>query len=210
MLDKIALLSHHSALAVLDQAGMELRDRTREAFASSKKSNWHVKVVNGKRVWYKGDMRPVFGQRFNFKRKGADNMSSMITSFLMARDMTVVVAGMHKRHIPRMYYQEAKSGGESMMYGKPVGQVLHGSWQILKKLSEGGRFKNLDPKYKATRMGEDTKPIGVNPYYRPRTFIERGRAMAMPKVQEIMTSKLESLIYKQVNRATVKTTVRAA
>jgi len=34
--------------------------------------------------------------------------------------------------------------------------------------------------------------------------------MAMPKVQEIMTSKLESLIYKQVNRATVKTTVRAA
>lgn len=212
MLDKIAQLSHHSALAVLDQAGMELRDSTRKAFRESMPSKYSVFVVNGKRQWRKGNLNSTFGKRFNFKKAGPDSMGDMINSFLMARDMTMVVAGMHKNFTPRFYSAEAKRGTTEPIFGKRVGQVLGGSWQILKKLNDGGRFKNLDPKYKATRMGEDTKPIGKdgNPRYEARRFIESGRSRAMGKVQDIMTNKLESLIHKQVNRATVKAIVRAS
>jgi len=130
----------------------------------------------------------------------------------MERNLTMVVSGMHKNFVPRFYSAEAKRGTTDPIFGRRVGQVLGGSWQILKKLNDGGRFKNLDPKYRATRMGDDTKPIGKdgNPRYEARRFIERGRANAMGKVQEIMTSKLEALIYKQVNRVTVNAVVRAS
>jgi len=211
MLDQIARLSHLSALAALDQAGMELRDKTREAFLASKRSEWSVFVIDGKRVWRKTAMNPRFGRRFNFKKAGPDNMANMITSFLMGKSMTLVVAGMHKSFQARQYYREAKSNFEGgPQYAGTTGQVLGGSWEILQKLSRGGRFSEQSARYKGTRMGTDTKPMGENPFYRPRKFIEIGRSNAMSKVTDIMTSKLESLIYKQVNRVNVRTEVRTA
>lgn len=211
-LDKIALLSKHSALAALDQAGMELRDATRKAFRESMPSKYKVTIVNGKRVWTKGGLNSEFGKRLNHKKAGPNSMGDMINSFLMDRQMTMVVSGMHKSFTPRFYSAESKQGTTDAIFGRKVGQVLGGSWQILKKLNDGGRFKNLDPKYKGTRMGEDTKPIGKdgNPRYEGRHFIERGRSMAMGRVQDIMTAKLEALIYKQVNRATVKAVERVS
>lgn len=210
MLDEIAKWSLHSALATLDQSGIELRDRTREAFKQSTRHRWYVKVVNGKRV-YKNDAGLVeFGKRFNFKKPGPANMENMIDSFLMPGALTLVVAGMHKSFTPRFYAQEAKAGSTSPIYGQRVGQVLGGSYQILKKLSKGGRFSSQDTKYQDTRHGEDTHPLGGDPFYKPRHFVERGRMAAMPQVREIMTSKLESLIYRQINRATVKTQVRTS
>jgi len=210
MLDEIAKWSLHSALAALDQSGMELRDRTREAFKQSTRHRWYVKVVNGKRV-YKNDGGLVeFGKRFNFKKSGPDNMANMINAYLMPKSLTLVVAGMHKSFIPRYFSQEAKAGTNSPIYGNRVGQVLGGSYQILKKLSKGGRFSSQDPKYQAIRQGEDTHPIGGDPFYKPRHFIEQGRSMAKPQIQEIMTSKLEALIYRQINRANVTTRVRAS
>jgi len=212
MLDEIAKWSLHSALAALDQSGIELRDRTREAFKQSTRHRWYVKVINGKRV-YKNDGGLVeFGKRFNFKKAGPENMANMIDSFLMPGTLTLVVAGMHKSFMPRFYAQEAKAGSTSPIYGQRVGQVLGGSYQILKKLSKGGRFSSQDSKYQDIRHGEDTRPIGDNgdPFYKPRHFIERGRMAAMPQVREIMTSKLEALIYRQINRATVKTVTRTS
>ena len=207
MLDEIAKWSHHSALAALDQAGMELRDKTREAFASSTRHKWFTKIVNGKRVHYKGANFAVFGKRLNFKRSGPDNMSNMIDSFLMERNLTLVVTGMHKSFTPRYFSKEAKQGTTSPIYGKKVGAVLGGSWQILQKLSEGGRLSAQDPKYRKIKQ-----PLSkdADPFYKPRHFIQRGRNAAMSKVTDIMTDKLQSLIHRQVNRATVKTQVRAS
>jgi len=212
MLDKIARLHHLSALAALDQAGMELREQTRKAFLASKRSQWSVFVVDGKRVWRKTAMNPRFGTRFNFKKAGPENMASMINSYLMPRHMTLVVAGMHKTFKAREFYQESKTnfeGGERYA-SRATGQVLGGSWEILSKLANGGRFSQQSERYKGLRQGIDTKPIGKDPFYRPRNFAERGRSAAMGRVSDIMTSKLESLIYKQVNRATVKTKVWAS
>lgn len=210
MLDEIAKWSLHSALAALDQSGLELRDRTREAFRQSTRHRWYVQVVNGKRI-YKNDGGLVeFGKRFNFKKPGPGNMANMIDAYLMPRSLTLVVAGMHKSFVPRFYSKEAKTGSDNPIHGARVGQVLGGSYQILKKLSTGGRFSTQDQKYKNTRHGEDTQPLGKDPFYKPRHFIERGRAAAMPQIQDIMTSKLEALIHRQVNRATVKTQVRAS
>lgn len=211
-LDEIAKWSLHSALAALDQSGIELRDRTREAFKQSTLHRWYVKVVNGKKV-YKNDGGLVeFGKRFNFRKPGPENMANMIDSFLMAGVLTLVVAGMHRSFTPRLYAQEAKAGTTSPIYGQHVGGVLGGSYQILKKLSKGGRFSSQDDKYKDIRRGDGYEPIGENgdPFYKPRHFIERGRTAAMPQVREIMTSKLQSLIVRQVNRATVRTVTRTS
>lgn len=207
MLDEIAKWSYHSALASLDQAGMEIRDRTREAFATSAKHKWFTKIVNGKRVHYKGENYAVLGKRLNFKRQGPDNMSNMIDSFLMEKSMTLVVTGMHKSFTPRYFSKEAKQGTTSPIYGKKVGAVLGGSWQILKKFSEGGRLSAQDEKYRNIK-----KPLskGADPFYKPRHFVQRGRTAAMGKVTDIMTTKLESLIHRQVNRSTVKTQIRAS
>lgn len=212
MLDEIARLHHLSALAALDQAGMELRDKTRQAFDASRRSQWSVFVVNGRRVWRKTVMNPRFGRRFNFKKAGPESMSNMITSFLMAKQMTLVVAGMHKNFKAWEYYQASKNNfeGGAKQSSRTTGQVLGGSWEILQKLSQGGNFNAQTDRYKRTRMGVDTKPIGKNPFYRPRKFIDIGRANAMSQVTDIMTSKLESLIHKQINRANVRATVRTA
>jgi hypothetical protein len=211
MLDEIAKWSLHSALAALDQSGIELRDRTREAFKQSTRHRWYVKVVNGKRV-YKNDGGLVeFGKRFNFKKAGPASMANMIDSFLMPGALTLVVAGMHKSFTPRFYAQEAKAGSTSPIYGQRVGQVLGGSYQILKKLSKGGRFSSQDDKYQRLKENSDTHlSDDADPFYKPRHFVERGRMAAIPQVREIMTSKLESLIYRQINRATVKTQVRTS
>jgi len=212
VLDRIAQLSTLSALAALDQAGMVIRDRTRDAFKASKRSQWSVKVVNGKRVWTRSGNTHEFGKRFNFKKAGPESMANMINSYLMGAHLTMVVGGMHKSFLARLYYQEAKSNfeGGAQFASKKTGQVLHGSWQILKKLDTGGRFSSLDPKYRATRQGEDTKPMGKDPQYQRRNFFQKGRDASMGEVKDIMTKKLESLIYKQVNRANVKTKVRVS
>lgn len=214
MLDEIARLHHLSALAALDQAGMELREKTREAFDASRRSQWSVFLVNGRRVWRKTPISNRFGRRFNFKKAGPESMGNMITSFLMAKQMTLVVAGMHKKFKAWEYYKASKSNfeGGAKQSSYTTGQVLGGSWEILQKLSQGGDFNSQTDRYKGTRRGIDTKPIGKdgNPFYRPRKFIDIGRARAMGRVTEIMTSKLESLIHKQVNRATVRAEVRTA
>lgn len=214
MLDEIARLHHLSALAALDQAGMELREQTRRAFDASRRSEWSVFVVNGRRVWRKTVMNPKFGRRFNFKKAGPPSMGNMIDSYLMPKAMTLVVAGMHKRFKAWEYYQASKSNFEGGVKQSSIstGQVLGGSWEILQKLSQGGYYDSQSSRYKGTRQGIDTKAIGKNgnPFYRPRRFIDIGRSQAMPRITDIMTSKLESLIHKQVNRANVRAEVRTA
>lgn len=207
MLDRIAQIHYLSALAALDQAGFELREQTRAAFKNSQPSVWHVKVVNGQRQWYRGGPKSRFGDRFNFKKAGPESMANLINSFVMRDHLTLVVAGMNKRHTARLYYQEAKSNfeGGPQYASKPTEQVLGGSWAILQKLNDGGRFRDQSKWYRGTRMGSDTKPLlGEDTYFRPRKFVEAGRSAAMPRVRDIMTSKLESMIHKQVNRATVR------
>lgn len=211
MLDEIAKWSHKAALAALDQAGIELRDRTREAFDASQRSEWSVHLNKaGKRVWTRGVMGNRFGRRFNFKKAGPESMGNMIDSFLMENSLTLVVAGMHKNFTPRFYRKELKTNSDIKIYGKGVKQVLGGSWEILQKLNTGGRYSQQSSRYKGTRQGEDTKPYGKDARYKPRRFAERGRLAAMGRVTEIMTTTLEGLIHRQVNRATVKTQVRTA
>jgi len=204
MLDQIALIHTESALDALDHAGTKLREAIRKSLRESQRSKWIVKVVDGKRRWIRGDKPGEFGGRFNFKKAGPEGMANMVNSFLMPRAMTLVVAGMNKSASVAQY-RDGKVVGALR-----VGQVLGGSYEILKKLNNGGSFDSQSMRYKGTRMGIDTKPIGKNPTYTARRFIERGRASAMADVQAIMTSQLEALIGRQINRVNIKTQVRAS
>lgn len=211
MLDKIALISRKAALAVLDQAGMELRNKTREAFESARAHTWHTKIVDGKRKFYQNNVPAVFGKRLNYHKNGPDNMSSLITSYVMDKHLTVVVAGMHKAFKPRYFYQEYKNpDSDAPIYaGEHVEATLGGSWEILNKLDRGGRFSSQSEKYKRTRLKPDQKPVGKNPSYYPRRWAELGRQASLSKINDTMTRRLEELIGRQVNRTEVKTKVIA-
>jgi hypothetical protein len=205
MLDEIASIHLGMAKDVLDQAGAKIRKATREAFASSQSHDWFTKYVNGKRVIYRlPGRKAVFGGRHGMNLEGSPTMGGMINSFLMEDSLTMVVSGMHKRFVAKKWRNGVVQG-----YERPTSAVEQGTYQILKKLNEGGSYDSLDPMYHKKRRPKTIRSFR-NAQYKPRNFIERGRTASMGKVTELMTSKLESMIHRQVNRATVKTQVRAS
>lgn len=206
LLDEIAKIHFGQAKDALDYSGAILRDAIRSTLRESEPSKYHVVVVKGKRVWRRGG-KTRFGDRFNFKKAGPESMANMVNSFPMfdnPNHTVVVVGGMNKNKTVNRWRDGKVVGTEK------VPQVLGGTYEILKKLNNGGSFQSQSKRYKATRMGEDTKPMGKNPMYKGRFFIERGRDKAMPEVTKAMTTRLESMIHRQVNRVSVKMTVRTS
>lgn len=197
LLDQIALISRGQALDALDYAGSKIREAQRKAFRASVGHDWHQRIENGKRIVYRGGPATL-GKRLNWRKAGPDNMDSMINSYLMEKSMTMVVGGMHKA-----FSAQIRRDGQVVGRAKRIGQVLHGSYQILAKLNYGGSWDQLDPDYKRLTRRKKSRMF-PRPVYRKRLFIEKGRADSMGEVQDIMTKKLASMIGKQANRVAIK------
>ncbi len=201
MLDMIAEANYGQALDALDHAGIKLRNSTRKAFLSS---STVVSQFYNEHGFYKirkrGKIQQVLGQRISHRNKGSmDRPSSMvnfITSNLMTKSMTMVVAGKHGRLRPKL-----RKDGKVIGFAGSVGATTKGSYAILQKLNSGD---SSDSEYQKIYRTKVQHKIFDNMKFRKQNFIEKGRAMAMPEVRNIMTTKLESMIHKQINRAEIK------
>jgi len=206
MLDKIASIHYGQGLDALDHAGTALREATRKAFRSSTTNlvQWYDKNGRLHLGRHGGKIQQRLGHRLKHSAKNntADNpsnMESFITSNLMPHSMTMVVAGKHKDIHPK-----ARRNGKVIPTKlKTVKAVNKGSYAILKKLNYGDVSGE---EYKKVKRPKTIKWLDKkgNSFFRKQNFIEKGRASAMGKVKDIMTNKLNSMIEKQVNRATVK------
>ncbi len=197
MLDVIAEANYGQALDALDHAGMAIQNAQRQMLRAST-TDWRQFYKDGKRRIYKTKFSNMLGKRVshqNRNNKGKPlNMANFITSNLMAGSMTMVVGGKHKAFTPKFYRD-----GQVVGFGKRVQATTKSSYAILQKLDSG----STDGEYKSL-VRPKSMPNFESAVYKKQNFIAKGRAMAMPKVQQIMTSKLESMIHKQINRATVK------
>ena len=199
MLDKIAEIHYGMGLDALDHAGSTLRDATRKALIRSS-HNWWQKVKNGKRIIYKGGQRPT-GHMMSHRTGSTHrpgNIASFITSHLMERSMTMVVAGKHKAFRAKTW-----RNGKVVGYQNRTSATGKASYAILKKLNDGGTYEEQSNDYKTltrTKMMERFESAR----YQKRNYIEEGRGAAMGDVKEIMTKQLEKLIGQQINRVNVK------
>lgn len=201
MLDEVAAANYGLGLDALDHAGGVIRDAQRAAFRSNQ--DWRQRYVRNKkgkivRLISKRGLN-ILGQRISHKNmKNSDsppNMKSLITSYLNAKQMYVLVGGMHPAFTP-MTRREGKVVGRQ----RRVSGVPKSSYAILQKLDSGSTDGDYTSLVRPKSMARFK-----NAQYKARNFMARGRASASAKVKDIMTSKLESLIHKQVNRTRVKT-----
>lgn len=202
MLQEIVELNYGMGLDALDHAGIVLRNATRKAFRAST-TRWAQYYRNGRRIIYKARGERGLGRRVNHQAKGGTanpaNMSSFITSNLMAKSMTMVVGGKHGRLKPKI-----RKNGKVVGFATPVGATTKGSYAILQKLNSGDVHTDDEYYNKSVRSHVDTKKFR-NPNYKKQNFIENGRSAAMGTVRDIMTNKLESLLQHQIDRANVTT-----
>lgn len=197
MIDKIVKINYGMGLDALDQSGIVLRDSTRRAFKSSR-TQWRQSYIKGKLNIFKTSSSNILGKRVSHVNKSnagkPDNMANLITSTTMAKSMTTVIAGKHKRFTPLI-----RRNGKVVGSGTSVGATTKGSYAILQKLNSGSTdTDNNDYKSKVRGISKFN-----NPNYQQQNFIEKGRSAAMGQVKNIMTSKLESLMNREINRANV-------
>jgi hypothetical protein len=201
LLDEIAKANYGQGLDALDHASTKLRDAKRAAFRASKSHNWSMRISkNGNRIIIRTTRPQRLGKRLSHvtgKPEPVENMESFITSYLNPKSLTAVIAGRHKAFTP-----------VKRRDGKPVGKlsrvsgVSKATYGILQKLNDGDANSS---EYKTARQKSMERFKNAN--YTANRFIERGRAMAMPEVQQIMTSKLDMLMGRQINNANIKTRV---
>ena len=209
MLDEIATIHYGMGLDALDHAGSALRDATRQAMWLGGAHRWNQSVemaTQGKnkgrptRRIFLGKVRAV-GKMMSHRTGSVHkpgHIKNFITSYLMERSMTMVVAGKHKA-----FRAKTRRNGKVVGSQRRTQAVGKGSYGILQKLNNGGSYDQQSSDYKQHARGK-TMDSFKNARYKPRRFIEKGRASAMPMVRHIMTTKLEKLIGQQINRAQVK------
>lgn len=200
MLDKIAMIHYGMGLDVLDQAGQKMRKSIRTALERSPRHRWQQKIVNGKRVIFRGQGKRPRGMMFSHTRGGIHqpgHIKHYITSYLMERSMTVVVGGKHPR-----FRAKTRRNGKVTGYQKAVQAVGDTAYGILQKIDAGGTYDEQSSDYKKARPS--TIKSFKNARYRRTNFVAKGRNAAMSGVRDLMTNKLEQLIGRQVNRETVK------
>jgi len=203
LLDKILELNYGMALDALDNAGIILRDNTRKAFKASttkisqgytKDGRWYVRGGYGKAY------QQNIGIRLSHQNKGGfdatPDMASFITSNLMEKHLTMVVAGKHGKLRPKI-----RRDGKVIKSANSVGSVTKGSYAILQKLNYGD---DSDPEYEKVHRTKQQAEFFKNAKWKRQGFIEKGRKSSMGRVNEIMTSKLEALLQREYNRANTK------
>lgn len=200
MLDEIAQVHYGQGLDALDHSATTLRDATRRAFRLSTTRVRQFYNRDGKWQAVGGNKQFRLGRRISHVKKGGldplPNMENLITSALMTGSMTAVVAGKHKRFTPLK-----RRNGKVVGTLKTVGAVTKGSYAILKKLNYGRA--GVDSEYEKVSRTSAQEEFFKGMNWKAHHFIMRGRLAAMPKVQQIMTSQLEQLIQKQINRVNV-------
>lgn len=203
MLDEIAKANYGQGLDALDHAGSKIRKAQRAALRASttnisrfydKKGN--LKIVKKGRV----KIQQVLGQRISHRNKGqmADpsSMESFITSNLMPEHMTMVVGGKHRDLRPKI-----RRDGKVIGDAEIVKAVTKYSYAILQKLNSGDAS---DSDYQKIYKNPTEAKVFKNTKFRKQNFMEKGYASARGAVAEIMTTKLEQMIHKQINRVDVK------
>jgi len=198
MLDEIAAANYGQGLDALDHAGNAIRKTTRIAMGSL--HEWKQRFVrkDGKLKRYiEKSGSNLLGRRYNHKTgdiASPSNMSNFITSYLNAKNMTMVVGGMHPAHTP-----VTRRNGQIVGTQKRQAGVSKSSYAILQKLNSG----ETDGDYRTLVRPRSMKRF-ANAAYKNRNFADRGRAMASSRVNDIMTTKLEEMIHRQINRTRVK------
>lgn len=199
MLDEIAKANYGQGLDALDHAGIKLRESQRAAMLSSTTiiSRFYDKKGNLRIIGKK----QTSGKRISHINKGSmddpPSMANFITSNLMPNHMMMVVGGKHSTLYPKIRRDGKVTGSATK-----VGAVSKFSYAILQKLNSGDASS---PIYQKIYKNKIEAKAFKNTNFRKQSFMEKGYASAKGAVEEIMTTKLEQMIHKQINRAAVKT-----
>jgi len=195
LLDEILKLSYGVALESLSVAGSILRDNARKSM-KSKSHHWVSDYATGKRV-IKKDLSSFkeLGIRISSSGTAANpaSMSSMLTSFLMPKSLTVVIGGKHPSATLTKYTDGKPSGSIRV---KGVGKATHA---ILHKLNFGERNEHhsWNGNKDSMKRFRDAKYVGYH-------FMEDGYSAAKSGIEDALTKRYEKLLHKAVNRADVK------
>ena len=203
-LDMIYEVSRLAALEALSKAGNRLRENSRKSLLQSK-TLWNQEYISGKRRIFKGNSKKL-GTRISHgarNAKGAtedpENMASFINSFLMEKNLTMVVGGKHPRFRPKKIRD-----GEIKGYMASVGGVSKRTHMILEKLESGkpNKYSNKamflrEVKAKGGKISKK-KAGAVRQTYQGYFFMEKGRALSFAYIQDMMTNTLAKMIENQM------------
>lgn len=198
MLDKIASVSYGLALDVLDQAGQKVRKAKRKALKSTS-HGWDMKISkNGKRyITYDSKKKKITGGRKYHKDGNAgkpESMANFVTSYLMERNMTVVIGGMHPTHTPK-----TRRNGKVVGYQAKQKGITEKTYAILEKLDTGV----ISDDYKRL-VRKKSMPRFKNAKYKARNWSSKGYLASKGEVTNLMTTKYATLLGKQLNNIDVK------
>ena len=197
MLDKIASVSYGLGLDVLDQAGQKVRKAKRAALKSTS-HGWDMKISkNGKRyITYDSKKQKITGGRkyHNSGNTGKpESMANFINSYLMERNMTVVIGGMHPTFTPKTRRDGKVVGNQAIQKG-----VTAKTYAILEKLDTGntsGEYENLVRRKSMSKF--------ANAKYKKRNWSGKGYAASKGEVTNLMTTKYATLLGKQLSNIDV-------
>ncbi len=205
-LDKIANFSRISAFEALSKAGARINKLSRIAAKKSQKTDWQKVWVEGRNgrysKWVKKGSNP-FGDRH---KKGIfgdkidpSHISNMIVNTVYEKPMMAVVGGRIKSHRSKRYNDGKITAGT---YVKGIGNKMH---SMLRKLNNG----ETDSDYRGFYRKKQPARF-ANAQYKKRHFMEKGRASAMPYVNNMMGKVLAQLIDRAINRHNKKQGSRVA
>ena len=203
ILDEIAKANYGQGLDALDHAGTKIREASRAAFRSKISGMSQFYDKNGKLKIRGGKIQKALGQRISHIDKGSmanpSSMESFITSNLDPKTMIMVVGGKHSTLRPKM-----RRDGEITKDLDKVGAVTKYSYAILQKLNSGDDsdefYENL---YQSEQQRKVFARLRERGSYKKQHFMENGYNASRGAVAEIMTTTLEKLIHRQINRANV-------
>ncbi len=193
-IDQIYEVSRIAAMEALSKAGNRLRENSRQEMRSSRASEWIDTYKRSKDGTIKRTVKPkntmkAFGAR---QSRGARNtagtfdtpasMANFINSYLMEKNLTMVVGGKHRNFRPKLIRD-----GEIRGFGNRVSGVSKRTHNILEKLETG-------------KANEDSSNKLFNNSFKGRFFMQKGRASSMSYINETMTTTLAKLIEKQMIR----------
>ena len=199
LIDQIYEVSRIAAMEVLSKSGNKLRDNARNALRTSKASEWidvykRTKSGSIKRTITPENGYKAFGGRQSRGVRDIEgnidtppSMANFINSFLMEKNLTMVVGGKHQSFRPKRIRD-----GKIQGYMPKVSGVSKRSHNILEKLESG--VPNPD-----SNMGMFSNQ-GRYRMYKGRHFMQKARGNSMSYIQQTMTTTLASLIEKQMVR----------
>lgn len=201
ILDEIARVSRGVALESLSVAGSKIRDNSRAELIRSDRHHWFQtrgggKALSGRRIVYDQTKSKEFGARVShdtFDSANPGSMANFITSFLMEKHLTVVVGGRHGKETPNSY-----RGGEVVGKEKPIGPITKEAHAILHKLNFGE--KNEFHRWKEGKASIDA----FNNKWKGRGFMAKGYSIAVPSINEALTSRLLKSLGGAINKIEIR------